>query len=167
MRLTTKLRLVAGGMIVALFCTVLAVVWSVETGRAYSTSLDLASNCVRDIDLSVRSVADSFLLNTAHLVANAVGSVEASSDADLDYMLKLYALSEIHVINSNGIIVASTVPKDRGWDMAGGEQSAEFLRLLHGEKEYAQPLQPKSNGGKEIRYVGVTFPTGSGFLQAL
>jgi signal transduction histidine kinase len=166
MRLTTKLRLVAGGMIVALFCTVLAVVWSVETGRAYSTSLDLASNCVRDIDLSVRSVADSFLLNTAHLVANAVGSVEASSDVDLDYMLKLYALSEIHIINSNGIIVASTVPKDKGWDMAGGEQSAEFLRLLHGEKEYAQPLQPKSNGGKEIRYVGVTFPTGSGFLQA-
>jgi signal transduction histidine kinase len=166
MRLTTKLRLVAGGMIVALFCTVLAVVWSVETGRAYSTSLDLASNCVRDIDLSVRSVADSFLLNTAHLVANAVGSVEASADVDLDYMLKLYALSEIHVINSNGIIVASTVPKDRGWDMAGGEQSAEFLRLLHGEKEYAQPLQPKSNGGAETRYVGVTFPVGSGFLQA-
>ena len=166
MRLTTKLRLVAGGMIVALFCTVLAVVWSVETGRAYSTSLDLASNCVRDSDLSVRSVADSFLLNTAHLVANAVGSVEASADVDLDYMLKLYALSEIHVINSNGIIVASTVPKDRGWDMARGEQSAEFLRLLHGEKEYAQPLQPKSNGGAETRYVGVTFPVGSGFLQA-
>ena len=166
MRLTTKLRLVAGGMIVVLFCTVLAVVWSVETGRAYSTSLDLARNCVRDIDLSVRSVADSFLLNTAHLVANAVGSVEASSDVDLDHMLKLYALSEIHVINSNGIIVASTVPKDLGWNMAGGEQSAEFLRLLHGEEEYAQPLQPKSNGGAETRYVGVTFPVGSGFLQA-
>ena len=166
MRLTTKLRLVAGGMIVVLFCTVLAVVWTEETGRAYSTSIDLARNCVRDIDLSVRAVADGFLLNTAHLVANAVGSVDASSDVDLDTMLKLYALSEIHVINSNGIIVASTVPTDKGWDMANGEQSAEFLRLLHGEKEYAQPLQPKSNGGAATRYVGVTFPTGSGFLQA-
>lgn len=166
MRLTTKLRLVAGGMIVALFCTVLAVVWSVETGRAHSMSLDLARNCVRDIDLSVRAVTDSFLLNTAHLVANAVGSVEASADADLDNMLKLYALSEIHVINSNGIIVASTVPKDLGWDMAAGEQSAEFLQLLHGETEYAQPLQPKANGGASTRYVGVTFPSGDGFLQA-
>ena len=166
MRLTTKLRLVAGGMIVVLFCIVLAVVWSVETGRALSTSLDLAHNCVRDIDLSVRAMADGFLLNTAHLVANAVGSVDDADDADLDNMLNLYALSEIHVINSNGIIVASTVPKDRGWDMAAGEQSAEFLRLLHGEKEYAQPLQPKANGGAETRYVGVTFPTGSGFLQA-
>ena len=166
MRLTTKLRLVAGGMIVVLFCTVLAVVWSVETGRALATSVDLARNCVRDIDLSVRSVADSFLLNTAHLVANAVGSVEASANVDLDYMLKLYALSEIHVINSNGIIVATTVPKDLGWDMAAGEQSAEFLRLLHGEKEYAQPLQPKANGGAATRYVGVTFRNGDGFLQA-
>ena len=166
MRLTTKLRIVAAGMIVVLFCTVLTVVWSVETGRALSASLELARTSVRNLDLSVRTMTDSFLLNTAHLVANAVGSVEASAKADLDSMLRLYALSEIHVIDTNGVIVASTVPKDLGWHMADGEQSAEFLRLLQGEKEYAQPLRPKSNGGAATRYVGVTFPTGGGFLQA-
>ena len=165
MRLTTKLRLVAAGMIVALFCTVLAVVWHVETGRAISTYLALARESVHSIGLSVRAVADGSLLDTARKVANAVGSVEAAEDADLDKMLRLYAVSEIHVIDSNGVIVASTVPNDLGWNMDNGEQSREFLRLLHGEKEYAQPLQPKANGGASTRYVGVTFQKGGGFLQ--
>ena len=166
MRLSRKLQLVLAGAVAALFCIVIGVVWFATTMRALSNGRELADNRVKELGHSVRALSDRHMLNTAHLVANAVGRADRATNEKLYELLSLFDVSEIHVIGEDGIIHFSTVPTDLNWNMADGEQSAEFLQLLHGVKEFAQPLRPKSNGGTPIRYVGVCFPEGGGFLQA-
>ena len=163
-RLTRKLQILLSGSVGVLFCVAIAAAWIAETGRALRAASDLAEKQIRILGLSVKATMDRSILETAHLVANAVGSAEALDSAGLVPYLGLFDVSEIHVIDTNGVIRASTVPEDEGWKMAAGEQSAEFLRLLRGESDYAQPPQPKSNGGAIVRYAGVAFP-GGGFLQ--
>ncbi len=166
MRLSRKLQLVLAGAVAALFCIVIGVVWFATTMRALSNGRELADNRVKELGFSVRALSDRHMLNTAHLVANAIGRADRATNEKLYELLNLFEVSEIHVIGDDGIIHFSTVPSDLNWNMADGEQSAEFLQLLHGVKEFAQPLRPKSNGGTPVRYVGVCFPEGGGFLQA-
>ena len=164
MRLTRKIQYILLGATGLLFVVTVAVIWTVETARSLHSAQNTAEQYVSDIGRSVESMADKSLLQTAHLVANSVGSVAQASNDLLERLKEIFNVSEIHVIGPDGIIHFSTVREDIDWDMASGEQSGEFMRLLHGEKEFVQPLQPKSNGGETVRYVGVAFPDG-GFLQ--
>ena len=164
MRLTRKLQLILAGAIAIFTFVVFGVVWFAVTLHSLDWGRKLAESRANELVLSIQAIADRQMLHTARLVANAVGNARQASNEMLEAMLSQYDVSEIHVIWEDGVIHASSVPEDVNWNMADGEQSAEFLRLLHGEKEYAQPLQPKSNGGKPVRYVGVAFPDG-GFLQ--
>ena len=166
MRLARKLQIAQAGSVAALFCIVTGVVWLASTMSALDNGRLLAENRVKELATSVRALSDRHMLKIAHLLANAIGSADKATDGELYRLLGLFDVSEIHVIGDDGIIHNSTVPEDINWDMAAGEQSAEFLQLLHGVKEFAQPLQPKANGGTPIRYVGVRFPEGGGFLQA-
>ena len=164
MRLTRKIQFILLGATSVLLLVTVGVVWTVETTRAMRSAEKLAEQNILDIGRSVQTLADRALLNTAHRVASAVGGVGQASNEMLEGLKDVFMVSEIHVIDKNGIIVASTVPADIGWNMASGKQSGEFMRLLNGETEFVQPLQPKSNGGETVRYVGVAFPSG-GFLQ--
>ena len=62
------------------------------------------------------------------------------------------------------IITVSTAPEHVGFDMASGEQSAEFLVLLEGTDEFVQDYRPISLDSEVYRkYAGVTLE--HGFLQ--
>ena len=83
---------------------------------------------------------------------------------ELILLAKEYDVSEINVVNSEGIIVASTLSQYFGFDMASGEQSAEFLVLLDGTKELVQDYQAISYASNVYRkYAGVALE--DGFLQ--
>ena len=165
MRLTRKLQLIQAGSVAGLFCIVIGLVWLATTVDALENGRRLAEHRVKELGLSVQALSDRHMLHTARIVANAIGSADKASNEQLATLLGLFDVSELHVIGEDGIIHYSTVPEDINWKMADGEQSAEFLQLLHGVQEFAQPLRPKSNGGTPVRYVGVVFPEGGGFLQ--
>ena len=165
-RLSRKLQIILAGSVAVLFCIFIGVVWLATTMSSMEFARQLAESRVRELGISVRALSDRHMLHTAHVLANAVGSADKATNGQLYRLLGLFNVSEIHVIGDDGIIHHSTVPADINWNMAGGEQSAEFLQLLHGVEELTQPLQPKANGGTPIRYVGVRFPEGGGFLQA-
>ena len=76
-----------------------------------------------------------------------------------------YHVSEINLVDANGIIVASTMPEFLKYDMSDGKQSADFLALLHSTDEYVQSYQPISYDESILRkYAGVSLPDG-GFIQ--
>ncbi len=77
-----------------------------------------------------------------------------------------YNVIEVNIIDTNGIITVTNNEEYIGYDMASGEQSAEFLILLEGEKqEYIQDYRPTSYDNKTYRkYGALTLPNG-GFLQ--
>ena len=110
----------------------------------------------------VSDASDKYMLNVAHLIAN-----EVSSDTDREYAASLaekYDLTEISIIDRQGIVVKSTVPKYEGFDMSSGEQSSEFLCLLGDTEEYVQAYQATtSEPDKERKYAGVK--TDDGFVQ--
>lgn len=76
-------------------------------------------------------------------------------------------ISELNVVDKNGIIIYSSNPDYIGFDMHSGEQSKEFLCLLSGTNYYAQERLQKITYRDDIEmaYTGMAFSDGSGFIQ--
>lgn len=75
-------------------------------------------------------------------------------------------VSELHVIDSKGIITHSTVDAYVGFDMGSGEQSAAFLVIIDDPSiEIVQ--EPQENAAEKIlmQYVGVARKDVKGFVQ--
>lgn len=111
----------------------------------------------------VEDQCDKTLLQTNKLVVNAL---ESNPDADLKELKKNYNVYEINVIDKNGIITASSETHNVGFNMASGEQSNEFMRLLRylDITEYVQSYQPTTaNPDLSLKYSGVR--TSYGIVQ--
>lgn len=66
-------------------------------------------------------------------------------------------VDEIHIINTAGIIEASSVKKYVNFDMYSGEQSASFMKLAEGKKageSFAQDMMPNASEGIIVKYIG-------------
>ncbi len=90
------------------------------------------------------------------------------SDEWLEDLVRLNPelMSEINVVDENGIIVYSSVPEYVGFDMNSGEQSAEFLCLLNGTDYYEQTFRGNAYDESIVMaYAGKAFDNGRGFLQ--
>lgn len=80
-------------------------------------------------------------------------------------LAKKYDVSEINLVDSSGIITASTYPDFVGYDMANGQQSAEFLPLLSDTPAVVQSYQPTAyDPSLSRKYAGIALENG-GFLQ--
>ena len=117
--------------------------------------LDLALGEVAD---DIHDASDANLLSLTHKAAK-----EAETN-DLQTIAQRYEIAEISKVDKNGIITDSTQPDFIGFDMASGEQSAEFLCLLRDSSQYVQDYGPISYDSSVLRkYAGVK--TDFGFLQ--
>ncbi len=130
-----------------------------ETETVIKTSID-------DVNQDIQDTSDENLLNKTNLIKN---DYIASNDKSAEFLQSLadkYKVAEIHIIDDNGIIVNTNVPHYIGFDMASGEQSAEFLILLDGtHKSFAQEYRPQSyDSSVAYKYGGVSLQDG-GFLQ--
>lgn len=125
----------------------------VETNAVITLTLE-------DVHKDVTDASDKNLLQIAQKVKE-----EYKAHADLDEIARKYGISEVNIIDENFIIVASSVADYVGYDMASGEQSAEFRVLLEGETAYVQEYRQTSyNEGFFRKYGGVTLEEG-GFIQ--
>ena len=116
--------------------------------------------------MSIYDTADRNLLTLARAAANEVNSQGEVSDEFLRGMLDRYKLSEINIVNPEGIIIVSTDTRLVGYDLkSAGLQSAEFLALLGALPEYVQTFRPIDFDGKTKRkYAAVVLDNG-GFIQ--
>lgn len=75
-------------------------------------------------------------------------------------------VSELHVIDENGIITHSTVDEYVGFDMGSGEQSAEFLKIVD-DPDMVIVQEPQLNAAEGIlmQYVGVARKDAKGLVQ--
>lgn len=76
------------------------------------------------------------------------------------------AVSELHVIDEDGIITHSTVDEYVGFDMGSGEQSAEFLKIID-DPSIVIVQEPQENAAEGIlmQYVGVARQDEKGLVQ--
>ena len=79
-------------------------------------------------------------------------------------MEKILDVDEVHIINKDGIIVASS--SATGYDMRSNAQSKEFLAGLgNPDFEYVQEAQPRGMDQEIFQYTGVSRLDETGIVQ--
>ena len=152
-----------------LVCVVLAFLatsmftYSIQSRLSESSAEELLLRNLEDVQHSIEQASDEELLN---ITRNITGVLRNGMNAESIHTLaKSFGVSEINVVNAEGIIVLSSDDSYIGFDMDSGEQSREFLALLHGEKEMVQLYQPMTlNPETSRKYAGAALD-GGGFVQ--
>lgn len=124
-----------------------------DTKRLLVSTIEETSNDVSDM-------ADTHMLQTARLVAKEV----LQGNHDVNKLASRYELSDVILVDKNGFIFETNNPDYMNFDMSSGEQSAEFLCLLDGEKQFVQKFGATSYDANDLKkYAGIA--TNFGFIQ--
>ena len=122
-------------------------------------------NALTDVEEDISKVSDDNLIVITRRVAFAIPSTDMATQELIDELIEEYDVSEINVVDANGIIVATSDERFMGFDMASGAQSAEFLVLLDGDtNQLVQSYRPIAFDENTWRkYAGVRIA--DGFVQ--
>lgn len=161
---TFQRRLLA--CVTAAFLMTTVFTWVVQTELSVNEANDLIKLNIEDVREDVIEASNENLLSITRQIAADIGGAEKVNSSWLKTLGEKYDIAEINLVDSSGIITASTYDSFLNYDMRGGSQSAEFLVLLDGKtKEYVQSYMPtSSNPDISRKYAGIALENG-GFLQ--
>ena len=152
-------------LVVTAFLMTTAFLWLFQTKLAKENAVRLLELNIADVRQDIQDASDENLLSLTEKIAGQLNGVEIITDELLFELCLQYDVTEINCIDENGMIFASTYPDFFNYDMRSGHQSAEFMVLLEGERDYVQPYQPVSYDASISRkYAGVVLERG-GFVQ--
>jgi len=136
-----------------------------QTELSRSNAENLLSLNIADVKNDIHDASNENLLKLTRTVASLIENSGNEPGSRLEELSKKYDIPEINVINENGVIAASTYKDFLGYDMRSGSQSAAFMVLLDGEREFVQSYGPVSYDRTISRkYAGVALKNG-GFVQ--
>lgn len=140
--------------------------WALQTELAETEAQDLLKLNLADVREDILDASNQNLLALAEQISDRINSAADADDALLTTLAGEFDVAEINLIDTRGIITASTHADFLNYDMRGGDQSAEFLVLLDGKTgEYVQSYQPTSFDPSILRkYAGIVLDRG-GFVQ--
>jgi len=140
--------------------------WALQTELAKNEAHDLVQINLEDVREDILDASNENLLKLAKNISARINAAETADSALLYSLATEYDVAEINLIDSRGIITASTHSDFLNYNMRGGEQSAEFLVLLDGKTtEYVQNYQPTSfDSSIQRKYAGIVLDKG-GFVQ--
>ncbi len=112
---------------------------------------------------------DEDYLTRAKAAAYVLDHLEEVMDvSEMQYLAKLLNVDELHYIDESGMIVAGSVSKYVGMNMADHDQTSAFLVLLDRSREQnwlIQEARPNAAEGKNMQYIGVAGKRLKGFIQ--
>lgn len=136
-----------------------------QTGMSGKETESVININLEDVHKDITDASDENLLKITRAATEEYLSVQNPDNDTLQMIRDKFGVAGINIVNKNGIITDSTLKEFIGYDMASGEQSAEFLVLLDGEEEFVQKYQPLSiDESISRKYAGVRLPDG-GFIQ--
>lgn len=139
--------------------------WGLQTRLSEDEAHSLVKLNAEDVKQDVLDASNENLLSITRKIA---AEINEAADIDYDELKRLgekYDIAEIDIVDKRGIITASTYSEFLNYDMSGGSQSAEFLCLLNGQKEFVQNYMPTSSNPDLMRkYAGAALEKG-GFVQ--
>ena len=140
------------------FLATTAFLWLIQTRLSENNAINLLRLNLSDVREDIIDASDNNLLKLTRNVAQEINAQEAVDAALLESLMTKYDVTEINVIDENGIIVVTTYPDFLNYDMRSGAQSAEFMVLLEGKTEYVQSYQP-------VSFTESSEPSGAGLKQ--
>lgn len=160
-------------VIIMAACAVSAVLtYFTLSKRAEKQTMTLVQQNVEDVSNDIDELVDDAILSYGDQFIESE-YIDSAKIEDPDALSKELHDNytdngiEINVVNSDGIIVVSSVPEYIGYDMHAGKQASEFLVLLDGStEEYVQDMKGISYDESILmKYAGKRFPDGSGFIE--
>ena len=152
-------------LVVVAFLATTVFLWLIQTRLAQENTVRLLELNIADVRQDIKDASDENLLALTRRIA---ANLNQKEDITSGYLMNLaiqHDVTEINYVDANGIIQASTYADFVKYDMASGNQSAEFLCLLDGQESYVQSYQPVSYDASISRkYAGVALKNG-GFVQ--
>jgi len=120
-----------------------------------------------DVLQQIKDNNDEKLLNITYQIKNELSFVGSTLECKTKILLDLcdkYDVSEINLVDRDGIICSSSNMTFIGFDMKSGNQSNEFMALVNGTKYYVQEYQPIAmDASINRKYAGVSITWG--FIQ--
>lgn len=117
---------------------------------------------IDDVVSEISDVSDRNLLKITKEVAK---EIDNDFNLDLNQLAKKYKVTEIVLVDKNGIVTDSTNTDYIDYDMKSGEQSSEFLCLLDDQESYVQSYQPTSYDNSIFRKFAGVKSSNKGFIQ--
>ena len=118
---------------------------------------------IKDVIGDIQKASDDYMLERLRTIADVL---TLDGQADLEALCLDTGISEINIVNADGIIERSTQEAYVGYDMRSGAQSAAFSELLDSEKNWiVKPMEPIAYDPNTYRkYAACKLDTG-GFVQ--
>ena len=150
--------------LVALPLAVLAV-WVGQTASVAALRRAVTESSRAQLRRALVKISDRKMLDRAWKAAGMMPADGSLTDEQMDRMLRKAEADEIHICDTNAVIVRTSVPEYLGMDLRKHRQTLPFCALLGRKKEYAQEFGPIAYDSHRYRkYVGVALRNG-GFLQ--
>lgn len=156
-------------LVITAFCVTTLFLWVFQTRIAKDNAIGLLELNISDVRQDIIDASDKNILNLCWKIAGELNQESVITNEVLHELARKYDVTEINYINSSGIIKATTHSDFMEYDMASGEQSAEFLvllsRELHAKKDYVQSYRPVSYDTSISRKYGGAILRDGGFVQ--
>ena len=140
--------------------------------RSEVQTMALVRQNVEDVSNDIDELADDSILSyiDEFIDSGYINTADIDDPAALSKELYEYYSGEgveVNVVDSDGIIIASSVPEYIGYDMHVGDQASEFLVLIDGSEDaFVQEMKGVSYDESILmKYAGKRFPDGSGFIE--
>ena len=151
-------------VVLAYFFTT-AFVYLLQTNSTYENVNSLLTMNIDDVKNDIQEEANRSLLTVTRRVRTAL---EEQPDISLISLANIYNVTEINVVDEDGIIQNSTEPAFLDFDMKSGAQSLEFMVLNEGTDTFIQDYQEITFSSNDVhyarKYAGAALKTG-GFVQ--
>ena len=152
------------------FFVTTAFIYVVETNMTNREINSQLSVAISDIDNQIDSYCDEVMVDLALAAAGEIDEHRKNGEpVDVLTMAEEYKVSELHIINTAGKIIQTTVPEYIGFDMYSGNQSREFMSIVDGSDKYVvqdfQQMTFDNGKGHQFRkYAGAALGDG-GLVQ--
>ena len=165
LKLNTLMRRSLTRVFVVAFVVAVAGAWCVQDAIIRLKTEELLESNRDQLRKALAATSDRKMLDAAHKAARLLPPTADVDAKILKVIGEKVGADELHLCDTNAIIVKTTVPVFSGYVMGSERQSRPFCRLLSELKEYAQDFGPIGYDARHYRkYVGVALERG-GFLQ--
>ena len=139
--------------------------YTLQNGVLQAETKSVLQTNIDDVNRDIKAASDENLLEITKNVARDFEKEKLENITFVDLLSLRYSVSDVNVVDENGIIVLSNVPEFIGFDMNSGEQSKEFVDALKEKDSYVQEYQGLSYDSEIGRkYAAVKLADG-GFIQ--
>jgi len=134
------------------------------------SSLDTFSDNIKnqeDVENYVSDYLNEKNLSLAYSIAKIIQKDKMSlNNSEMSQLAKKLQVDEIHIVNSDGILIGGNIPDFYGFDFNSSEQTKPFLEIINGDKDFlVQEPQERGVDKALFQYVGVKRLDEPGLVQ--